>query len=183
MEAKAILRSARISAQKARLVADQVRGLSAERAVNLLKFYRSESGAFDAAGLVHACEVLLTAQEIMVDNAGYPTPAIERNSHAFRPLGLGFANLGALVMAGGRAYDSDAGRALAAAVSALMTGAAYRQSARLAAALGAFEGFAANREPMLGVVERHRGALRGIDDRELPEGLAEAKHLAWLEAL
>jgi len=78
--------------------------------VNLLKFYRSESGAFDAAGLVHACEVLLTAQEIMVDNAGYPTPAIERNSHAFRPLGLGFANLGALVMAGGRAYDSDAGR-------------------------------------------------------------------------
>jgi ribonucleoside-diphosphate reductase alpha chain len=151
--------------------------------VNLLKFYRAEEGSFDVSTFVHACELLITAQEIMVDNAGYPTPAIERNSRAFRPLGLGFANLGALVMAGGRAYDSDGGRALAGAVSALMTGAAYRQSALLAEARGAFAGFEENRSPMLQVIEAHRRALLGVDSQHLPAGLAEAMHQAWDEAL
>jgi ribonucleoside-diphosphate reductase alpha chain len=151
--------------------------------INLMKFYRVEEGAFDAAGFVQACELLITAQEIMVDNAGYPKPAIERVSSDFRPLGLGFANLGALLMACGLAYDSEAGRSLAAAVTALMTGAAYRQSARIAEVQGPFAGFSANREPMLAVLKRHGEALEGSGRKDLPKGLLEAARDAWNEAV
>ncbi|MFQ5349770.1 MAG: vitamin B12-dependent ribonucleotide reductase, partial [Thermoanaerobaculia bacterium] len=102
--------------------------------LNLMSYYDPESERFDAEGFQHACEVTITAQEIIVGNASYPTPAIEENSHDFRPLGIGFANLGALLMARGLPYDSDAGRDYAAAITALMSGASYAQSARLAEA-------------------------------------------------
>ena len=104
----------------------------------------------------------ITAQEIIVDNASYPTEAIERNSHDYRPLGLGYANLGALLMSRGLPYDSDAGRDYAAAITALMTGEAYAQSARIARDHGGpFAGYAKNREPFLRVMRKHRDAMRG----------------------
>ena len=109
--------------------------------LNLLKFFDAERG-FDVESFVHACEVVITAQEIIVDFASYPTPAIGRNSHEFRPLGIGYANLGALLMARGLPYDSESGRDYAAAISALMSGASYAQSGRIAAHLGPFAGFA-----------------------------------------
>ena len=117
--------------------------------INLLKFYDADDERFDVDGFKHACEVVITAQEIIVDNAGYPTQAIEQNSHDYRPLGLGFANLGALLMARGLPYDSDAGRDYAGAITAVMSGAAYAQSARIAGVEGPFAGFETNREPML----------------------------------
>src|SRR5256885_2657826 len=116
----------------------------------LMKFVK-EDGEFDVVSYKAAIRTLITAQEIIVNNASYPTPAIERNSHAFRPLGLGYANLGALLMARGVPYDSDAGRTYAAAVTALMCGEAYAMSAEIAGAMGAFAGYALNREPMLEV--------------------------------
>ena len=108
-----------------------------------------------------AIRTLITAQEIIVDNASYPTPAIEQNSHAYRPLGLGYANLGALLMSRGLPYDSDAGRDCAAALTALMTGEAYAQSARIARDHGGpFAGYETNREPFLRVMRKHRDALQ-----------------------
>ena len=101
---------------------------------------------------------MITAQDIVVDNSSYPTEEIAQNASAFRELGLGYANLGALLMALGMPYDSDQGRSYAAAITALMTGEAYLQSARIAGAMGPFAGYAPNREPMLNVIERHRGA-------------------------
>src|SRR6185436_16374755 len=138
--------------------------------INLLKFLR-EDGSFDSEGYILACEVAITAQEIIVDNASYPTEKIEENSHAYRPLGLGYANLGALLMALGLPYDSDAGRALAGALTAVMTGAAYRQSARIAAHLGPFPGYHRNREPMLDVIALHRGAVEEIRHDMVPADL------------
>jgi ribonucleoside-diphosphate reductase alpha chain len=123
--------------------------------LNLMKFVR-EDGEFDPTSFRAACRTLITAQEILVDNASYPTPAIEKNSHDYRPLGLGYANLGVLLMDRGLAYDSDAGRAYAAAITALMHGEAYAQSARVAASMGAFAGYAKNAEPMLRIIEKHR---------------------------
>ena len=109
--------------------------------LNLLKFL-DERGEFDVKAFRHAVDVMITAQDIMVDNSSYPTEEITDNAHAFRELGLGYANLGALLMALGMPYDSDQGRSYAAAITALMTGEAYLQSARIAEAIGPFEGYA-----------------------------------------
>src|SRR4029453_2375276 len=110
-----------------------------------------------------ALRIVITAQEIVVDYASYPTPKIGETSHKFRPLGIGYANLGALLMARGVPYDSDAGRDYAAAITALMSGASYPQSARIPAAMGPFAEFETNREPMLRVMRKHRDAVKHID--------------------
>ena len=125
--------------------------------------FRKSDGEFDCESFKYACRLLITAQEILVDAASYPTPEIAQNSHDYRPLGLGFANLGALLMTRGLAYDSDTGRAYAGAITALMHGQANLQSARLARELGAFPGYGRNREPMLNVMRKHQAALAGID--------------------
>ena len=131
--------------------------------LNLLT-YRDANGDFDAESMKKAVQLTITAQEILVDNAGYPTPEIERNSHAFRPLGLGYANLGALLMARGLPYDSDEGRAYAGAITALLCGEAYCQSARVAKTKGPFDGYPINEEPMLKVIEKHREHVDYIGD-------------------
>src|SRR5439155_24437435 len=115
--------------------------------LNLLKFL-DDRGEFDVKAFRHAVDVMITAQDIVVDNSSYPNEEIARNAHSFRELGLGYANLGAVLMALGLAYDSDQGRSYAAAITALMTGEAYLQSARLAGALAPFEGYALNHEPI-----------------------------------
>ncbi|MDP9151055.1 MAG: vitamin B12-dependent ribonucleotide reductase [Myxococcota bacterium] len=130
--------------------------------VNLTKFLR-EDGSFDIAAYRHACRVFFVAQEILVDLSSYPTANIARNSHDYRPLGLGYANLGSLLMAVGVPYDSRQGRAIAAALTSIMCGHAYRTSAEIAAAKGPFAGFSKNREPMLRVMRMHREAAYGID--------------------
>ncbi|MBV8675853.1 MAG: vitamin B12-dependent ribonucleotide reductase [Planctomycetaceae bacterium] len=142
--------------------------------LNLMKF-RREDGTFDAKGFRAACRIFITAQEILVDHASYPTDRIALNSHKFRPLGLGYANLGSLIMASGLPYDSDQGRGLAGAITAIMHGQAYLTSSEHAGHLGPFEGFALNREPMLRVMEMHRDAVEGIDRSVSPELLAEAR--------
>jgi len=146
--------------------------------LNLLKFLGS-NGTFDVEAFRHAVELTVTAQEILVDNASYPTEKIARNSHDFRPLGLGYANLGALLMSLALPYDSDAGRDMCATVTALMCGQAYAQSARMAERLGAFPGFAVNREPMLGVVRMHRDSLRPIKPENVQPPLLRAAQEAW----
>jgi ribonucleoside-diphosphate reductase alpha chain len=151
--------------------------------INLMKFVR-EDGEFDARSFQKACEVFITAQEILIDNASYPTKAIERNSHDYRPLGLGYANLGALLMARGLPYDSDAGRDYAAAITAVMHGAAYAQSARVARDHGGpFPGYAKNREPMLRVMRKHRSALRDINRTNVPKDLYECAREIWDECI
>ncbi|HEX2443336.1 MAG TPA: vitamin B12-dependent ribonucleotide reductase [Vicinamibacterales bacterium] len=155
--------------------------------INLMKFVKeSETGTaeFDTAAFEAACRTLITAQEIIVDNASYPTPAIERNSHAYRPLGLGYANLGALLMSRGLPYDSDTGRAYAAVVTAIMHGAAYAQSARVARDHGGpFEGYEANRDPMLRVMRKHRATLKDVDRALVPKELYEAARAIWDECV
>jgi len=146
--------------------------------LNLLSFLR-EDGTFDVDGFRHAVAVMLTAQEILVGRADYPTDSIGDTSRRFRQLGLGYANLGALLMASGLPYDSDAGRAYAASVTALMTGRAYEVSAYLAQRLGPFDGFAANREPMIGVLARHRGAVDDIDADLAPADILAAARESW----
>lgn len=148
--------------------------------LNLLSFLDRDS-VFDIEGFRQATEVVFMAQEILVGNADYPTPAIAGNSHAFRQIGMGYANLGALLMALGLPYDSDEGRALATAITALMTGQAYLTSTKLAARLGPFAGYQANREPMLRVLDQHRAALAGIDDELVPPPLLSAVHRTWQE--
>jgi ribonucleoside-diphosphate reductase alpha chain len=164
--------------------------------INLMKFLGA-GGGFDVAGYRQAIDVLITAQEILVDNASYPTQAIAQNSHDYRPLGLGYANLGALLMASGLPYDSDAGRDYAAAITAILSGEGYLQSARIAGALagnaaeddaagdaaGAFPGFARNREPMLDVIRMHRAAVNNIQARNVPEPVLAAARVCWDEAL
>jgi ribonucleoside-diphosphate reductase alpha chain len=150
--------------------------------LNLMRFFDEDQG-FDVESFRHACEVVITAMEIIVGNASYPTEKIDRNSHAFRPLGLGYANLGALLMARGLPYDSESGRDYAAAITALMSGAAYAQSARLAEAVGPFEGFAANREPMLRVMRKHRDAVKRIDAAHVPLDLLQAAKRSWDEVI
>ncbi len=150
--------------------------------INLLKFYDPKRG-FDVESFRHTCEVVITAMEILVDNASYPTPKIAANSHRFRPLGLGFANLGALLMARGLAYDSDAGRDYAAAIAALMSGAAYAQSARIAADLGPFEGYAENAEPMIKVMKKHRAALAELSEEHVSDSLRGAAAESWDEVV
>lgn len=150
--------------------------------LNLMKF-RRENGEFDDEAFIHASETFITAMEIIVSNASYPTEEIARNSEDYRPLGLGYANLGALLMAQGTAYDSDEGRALAGAITAIMTGAAYRQSAKIAANIGAFNGYETNREPMLRVIGKHRDAVSDIPSSTVPEAVLSAAKRVWDEAL
>lgn len=149
--------------------------------LNLMKFLR-EDGVFDVERFKAAVRIFITAQEIIVDNASYPTAKIARNSHLYRPLGLGYANLGSLLMALGLPYDSDEGRALAGAITAIMHLEAYAQSARLAERLGAFAEFARNREPMLEVIGMHRDAVRAIH-ASCPDYLREAAQRCGDEAL
>ncbi len=173
--------------------------------LNLLKF--APNGTFDVEAYRHAVDVLITAQEILVDNAGYPTEAIMRNSHDYRPLGLGYANLGALLMAAGLPYDSDAGRDYAACVTAIMCGEAYLQSSKIAeqcepltpatetvaTRLGVTEaanmpgaacpGWYINREPFLDVIRMHRASVNNINKNNVPSALYESSKQCWDEAL
>ena len=150
--------------------------------INLMKFLGS-NGQFDVTGFKHAVDVTITAQEILVDNASYPTPKIAENSHNFRPLGLGYANLGALLMSMALPYDSEEGRDVAGAVTALMCGEAYAQSARIAEKMGAFPGYEVNREPMLDVIRMHREAMRGIKPEHVQPELFMAAQESWDTAL
>ena len=150
--------------------------------INLMK-YLGEDGRFDVDAFKATIEVLFTAQEIIVGAADYPTEMIGENSRKFRQLGLGYANLGALLMASGLAYDSDEGRAWAAAISALMTGHAYATSGRTAGRMGPHEGFAENVEPMLHVLQMHRDASYQIDASKAPADVLEAAQGAWEEAV
>ncbi|MGB0108219.1 MAG: vitamin B12-dependent ribonucleotide reductase, partial [Terriglobales bacterium] len=173
--------------------------------LNLLKF--APNGTFDVEAYRHAVDVVITAQEILVDNAGYPTEIIGKNSHDYRPLGLGYANLGALLMAAGLPYDSDAGRDYAACVTAIMCGEAYLQSSRIAelceplapitdtvqTRLGvttaenmpgaACPGWYINREPFLDVIRMHRASVNNINKSNVPASLYEASKACWDEAL
>ncbi|MBN1571119.1 MAG: vitamin B12-dependent ribonucleotide reductase [Acidobacteria bacterium] len=145
---------------------------------NLLKFV-NEKGEFDVAGFRKAVDIMITAQDVIVDNASYPTEKIGKNSRDFRPLGLGYANLGALLMFNGLAYDSDEGRDFAAGISALMTGEAYLQSARIAAKLNSFPGYAINRECFLEVMRMHRSALQNINPTNVPADLLNTAQESW----
>ena len=175
--------------------------------LNLLKF--APNGTFDVEAYRHAVDILITAQEILVDNAGYPTESIMKNSHDYRPLGLGYANLGALLMAAGLPYDSDAGRDYASCVTAIMCGEAYLQSSRIAEQCeplvpateatkknlsetnlgsnvmpgGACPGWYINREPFLDVIRMHRASVNGINKSNVPASIYEASKQCWDEAL
>src|SRR6266446_4753292 len=150
--------------------------------LNLMKYVGS-NGDFDVEAFTKAVDVTITAQEILVDNASYPTDKIAKNSHEFRPLGLGYANLGALLMSMALPYDSDEGRDVAAAVTALMCGEAYAQSARVAERMGPFPGYPVNREPMLDVIRMHRHAMRGIKPDHVQSDLYMGAQSAWDNAL
>ena len=152
--------------------------------LNLMQFLDHESGEFDVAAFRAAVRTLITAQEIIVDNASYPTKAIGRNSHDYRPLGLGYANLGALLMSRGLPYDSDEGRNYAAAITALMTGESNAQSARIARDQGGpFAGYARNREPFFRVMRKHRAAVKDVNPACVPESLYQAAVEAWDDAV
>jgi ribonucleoside-diphosphate reductase alpha chain len=150
--------------------------------LNLMKFLTPD-GKFDVEALRQAVDVMITAQEILVDNASYPTEKVAMNSHDFRALGLGYANLGALLMAKGLPYDSDAGRDCAAAITAAMHGQAYLTSSRLAAEMGPFPGYGVNRDSFLGVISMHRQALQNISPRNVPQPMWEAAKKIWDDCL
>ena len=153
--------------------------------LNLMQFLKErEPGEFDVDRFRAAVRTLITAQEIIVGNASYPTEAIGRNSHAYRPLGLGYANLGALLMSRGVPYDSDDGRDYAAAITALMTGEAYAQSARIARDCGGpFSGYAKNEQPFLRVMRKHRDALKHVARAHVPADLHQAASDSWDDAI
>ena len=146
--------------------------------LNLLKYLRDD-GVFDTESFRRAVDIIILAQDILVDNSSYPTAEITANAHAFRELGLGYANLGALLMSLGLPYDSDAGRAYAAAVTALMSGEGYLQSTRVAEATAAFAGFEVNRQPMLRVLNKHRSHAYKISPSHVPLDLLTAAREAW----
>ncbi|HEX4452985.1 MAG TPA: vitamin B12-dependent ribonucleotide reductase, partial [Kofleriaceae bacterium] len=147
--------------------------------LNLRKF-QDDGGGFDIESFKRAVQTTITAMEIVVDSSSYPTQRIADNSYAFRPLGLGYANLGALLMSRSMAYDSDAGRAYAAAITALMCGEAYRTSARIAAdATGPFVGYADNETPFIRVMKKHRAAVEHIDPTYVPNELKQAARDSW----
>ena len=150
--------------------------------MNLVKFMR-EDGSFDLDAYKHACRTFIVAQEILVDLSSYPTQRIAKNSHDYRPLGLGYANLGTLLMLKGIAYDSDEGRAWAGALTAIMCGEAYAVSAEEAAQMGAFPGYAKNRESMLKVMRKHKEAAYKIDASKVPSELAAAAKDSWEKAV
>jgi ribonucleoside-diphosphate reductase alpha chain len=153
--------------------------------LNLMKFVTS-GGQFDVEAFRHAVDTMILAQEIIVDNASYPTARIAENSHNYRPLGLGYANLGALLMSMGLAYDSEAGRDVAAAITAVMCGQAYLTSARIAASeggnMGPFPGYEKNRDPFLHVIRMHRDAVGRIGRSSVTKDLVEAAQICWDEA-
>src|SRR6185312_12626538 len=151
--------------------------------LNLMKFRRAD-GTFDVGTFEHAVDIVLLAQEIIVGPSSYPTEEIGINARAFRQLGLGYANLGAFLMSNGMPYDSDAGRGTAAAITALMTGRAYAQSARIAAALGPYERYEENREPHNAVMRMHRDASYAIPEGAMADAaLLDAAHRSWEEAV
>jgi len=150
--------------------------------LNLMKF-QSEAGTFDVDRFRRAVDVCFTGQEIIVSNASYPTPAIGKNSEALRPLGLGYANLGALLMSMGLAYDSDEGRRFAGAITAIMTGRAFAQSARMAEVKGPFTEYAKNREPMLRVMEKHRHAAYALSTSPESADVIKAARDTWDDAV
>jgi len=151
--------------------------------INLMKFVKDD-GELDVQGFRAACRTLMTAQEIIVPNSSYPTKSIERNSHDFRPLGLGYANLGALLMSRGLPYDSDEGRAYAGAITAVMTGEAYAQSARIARDHGGpFAGYEKNRDAFLRVMRKHRDAVGEIAQKYVPADLYSGARQVWDEAV
>ncbi len=150
--------------------------------LNLMKF-RTPDGEFDVESFKHAVEIVISAQEILVGNASYPTPPIEKNSHDYRPLGMGYANLGALLMARGLAYDSDEGRNFAAAISALMSGHAYSVSSLISKRLGPFRGYPSNEKPFLNVIGMHRSHAGKIPRDGVPKNLVDAAVKSWDDAL
>ena len=150
--------------------------------INLLTFL-DDDGSFDVEGFKAAVEVIFTAQEIIVGNADYPTEKIAENSRRYRELGIGYANLGALLMAQGLPYDSDEGRAWAGAITALMTGHAYTVSARTASRMGPFAGYHADTEAMLGVLQMHRAEAANVNEEAVPPELLSAAQAAWDEAV
>jgi ribonucleoside-diphosphate reductase alpha chain len=150
--------------------------------INLLK-YLDDDGSFDIEAFRHTVEVIFTAQEILVGNADYPTARIGDTSRAFRQLGIGYANLGALLMAQGLPYDSDEGRAWAGAITALMTGHSYATSARTAGRMGPFAGYAENADAMLNVLRMHRAAAAEINEELVPSELLSAAQRSWDEAV
>src|SRR6187397_1740716 len=151
--------------------------------INLLK-YRREDGELDVEAFEHAVDTVFLAQEILVGYSSYPTPEIDKNAKAYRQLGLGYANLGALLMARGLPYDSDEGRAYAAAVTALMTGRAYRKSSEIAARMGPFAGYQPNAGAMIGVIAQHRAAVGNIENSDIvPTDLLTAARQSWDDAL
>ncbi len=150
--------------------------------INLLKYLRDDD-SFDAESFNATVDVVFTAQEILVGNADYPTEKIAENSRRYRELGLGYANLGALLMAQGLPYDSDEGRAWAASITALMTGHAYAVSARTASRMGPFAGFHSDREAMLNVLQMHRAEVAKIDEELVPMELLSAAQEAWDDAV
>ena len=151
--------------------------------LNLMKF-RDAQGEFDIEAFRRACRTTITAMEIIVDSSAYPTPKIADNSYAFRPLGLGYANLGALLMSRSLPYDGDSGRAYAAAITALMCGEAYRTSAKISAdATGPFVGYAENETPFIKVMRKHRQAVEKIDPQYVPPALTQAARDAWDDAI
>ena len=150
--------------------------------LNLLKF-NDQDGNFEATKFIEAARAFFLAQEILIDDASYPTQKIAENSHRFRPLGLGFAGLGAFLMQKGIAYDSDEGRAWASALAALLTGTAYELSAEFAKDKGAFAGFKMNRLPMLKVIQKHKKAIAGIRWEFLPEEMQNLCEQSWKRAL
>ncbi len=151
--------------------------------LNLMKFF-NEDASFDVESFRHACDIVITAQEMLVDSCSYPTEPIAKNSHRFRPLGLGYANLGALLMATGHAYDSDEGRAYTAAITSMMCGEAYLQSSRIAAQLGPFDGYEPNKDAFLNVIEMHRDAAYKVPTKHgVPSELLKAQRAVWDSAL
>jgi ribonucleoside-diphosphate reductase alpha chain len=149
--------------------------------LNLMKFV-GPNGQFDVEAFRHGVDTLIVAQEILVDNAAYPTEKIAKNSHDYRPLGLGFANLGALLMSFGIPYDSDRGRDYAGAISAVMCGQAYLTSARIAESTGPFPGYGQNADPFLNVIRMHRDSVNLINHRNIPSDLFAGAKACWEEA-
>ncbi|HEY3085016.1 MAG TPA: vitamin B12-dependent ribonucleotide reductase [Candidatus Dormibacteraeota bacterium] len=150
--------------------------------LNLMKF-QSEQGTFDVERFQRAVDITFTGQEILVSNASYPTAQIAKNSEALRPLGLGYANIGALLMSMGLAYDSDEGRRFAGAITAIMTGRAFAQSARMAQVKGPFSEYAKNREPMLRVMDKHRDAAYQLSTSAESADVVSAARSTWDEAV
>jgi len=151
--------------------------------LNLMKFYDEKTGQFDIESYRHACKIFITAQEILVDLSSYPTGQIARNSHDYRPLGLGYANMGTLLMVMGIPYDSAEARNICGALTAIMTGQAYTVSSEIASHIGPFAGFSKNREPMLEVIRMHREAAYALDKEKCPSYLRDAAIEDWDRSL